>query len=87
MLCRAWYCAVGTTFQKHRKSPRKFLTVQKGLHILGKEPKLLDYVRQALRVRHYSLRTEEAYVQWIKRFILFHNKRHPREMGVLYGTR
>lgn len=46
-----------------------------------REPKLLDQVRQAIRTRHYSLRTEEAYVQWIKRFILFHNKRHPREMG------
>lgn len=44
-------------------------------------PKLLDQVRQAIRVRHYSLRTEEAYVGWIKRFIFFHNKRHPREMS------
>ena len=38
-------------------------------------------VRDALRVRHYSIRTEEAYVGWIRRFILFHGKRHPREMG------
>ena len=45
------------------------------------KPKLLDQVRLAIRARHYSIRTEEAYVQWIKRFILFHNKRHPREMG------
>ena len=45
-------------------------------------PKLLDQVRAAVRVRHYSLRTEEAYVRWTKRFILFHDKRHPREMGV-----
>ncbi|MGH7960736.1 MAG: integron integrase [Candidatus Binatia bacterium] len=44
-------------------------------------PKLLDQVRAAIRTRHYSLRTEEAYVQWTKRFILFHGKRHPREMG------
>ena len=41
----------------------------------------LDEVRRAIRVRHYSIRTEEAYVGWIKRFILFHHKRHPREMG------
>jgi Phage integrase, N-terminal SAM-like domain len=47
----------------------------------SQKPKLLDQVRQAIRVRHYSLRTEEAYVQWIKRFILFHNKRHSRGMG------
>lgn len=44
-------------------------------------PKLLDQVRNLMRVRHYSIRTEEAYVQWIRRFILFHGKRHPREMG------
>ena len=43
--------------------------------------KLLDRVRDRIRVKHYSYRTEETYVQWIKRFILFHNKRHPREMG------
>jgi integrase-like protein len=43
--------------------------------------KLLDPVRSAIRTRHYSLRTEEAYVGWIRRFILFHNKRHPAEMG------
>ena len=45
------------------------------------KPRLLDRVRDACRVRHYSLRTEDAYVQWIRRFILFHNKRHPNEMG------
>ena len=45
------------------------------------KPKLLDQVRAAIRVRHYSLRTEEAYVNWIKRFIFFHKKRHPSEMG------
>lgn len=46
-------------------------------------PKLLNRMRDALRVRHYSLRTEQAYVLWAKRFILFHNKRHPREMGAI----
>ena len=44
-------------------------------------PKLLDRVRNAIRVRHYSPRTEEAYVMWIRRFILFHGKRHPSSMG------
>ena len=48
----------------------------------GQKPKLLEQVRDALRARHYSLRTEEAYVQWVRRFILFHHKRHPQEMGV-----
>ena len=45
------------------------------------KPKLLDQVRAAIRTRHYSLRTEDAYVHWIKRFVLFHGKRHPRDMG------
>jgi len=44
-------------------------------------PRLLDQVREAIRLRHYSIRTEQAYTDWIKRFILFHGKRHPREMG------
>lgn len=44
-------------------------------------PKLLDQVRTVARVRHLSLRTERAYAQWIKRFILFHKKRHPAEMA------
>ena len=43
--------------------------------------KLLDRVRDAIRLKHYSYRTEETYVQWVRRYILFHNKRHPSEMG------
>ena len=45
------------------------------------KPKLLDQVRDAIRTRHYSYRTEEAYVGWIKRYVFFHHKRHPGEMG------
>ncbi|HEU0197201.1 MAG TPA: integron integrase [Nevskiaceae bacterium] len=44
-------------------------------------PKLLDRVRAEIRTRHYSLRTEQTYVHWIKRFIFYHNKRHPKDMG------
>ena len=44
-------------------------------------PRLIDQVRNVLRLHHYSIRTEEAYIQWIKRFIFFHNKRHPNKMG------
>lgn len=44
-------------------------------------PRLLDQVRDTIRLKHYSIRTEQSYLGWIKRFILFHNKRHPREMG------
>ena len=47
----------------------------------AQRPRLLDRVREAIRVRHYSRRTEEAYVAWIRRFILFHGKRHPSELG------
>ena len=44
-------------------------------------PKLLDRVREAIRARHYSRRTEEAYVHWIRRYIVFHGKRHPSTRG------
>jgi hypothetical protein len=45
-------------------------------------PKLLDQVRDRIRVKRYGIRTETQYEQWIKRFILFHGKRHPQEMSV-----
>jgi len=48
----------------------------------AKTPRLLDQVRARLRLKHYSLRTEQAYVGWIRRFILANEKRHPRDMGV-----
>lgn len=44
-------------------------------------PKLLDQVRDRLRVKHYSIRTEQTYVHWIKRYIFFHGKRHPKDLG------
>jgi hypothetical protein len=53
---------------------------QHSANVPGK-PRLLDQVRDVIRVKHYSIRTEQAYVQWIKRFIIFHGKRHPSEMG------
>jgi integron integrase len=57
--------------QQHRMSPPR------------QQPRLLEYVREVIRTRHYSLRTEDTYVQWIKRFILFHDKRHPQTMGAM----
>ena len=48
---------------------------------MDNKPRLLDQVRSQLRLRHYSYRTEQQYVAWIKRFILFHGKRHPASMG------
>ncbi len=44
-------------------------------------PRLLNQVRQAIRLKHYSLKTEKSHVYYIRDFILFHNKRHPQEMG------
>src|SRR3954471_5558747 len=49
--------------------------------MLPTAPRLLDQVRDRIRLKHYSIRTEETYVEWARRFILFHGKRHPREMG------
>ena len=47
----------------------------------ARRPRLLDRVREALRRSHYSRRTEKAYVGWIRRYVVFHGRRHPREMG------
>ena len=44
-------------------------------------PRLLDQVRELIRIRHYSIRTEQAYLQWIRRYIIFHGRRHPRQLG------
>lgn len=44
-------------------------------------PRLLDQVREVIRIKHYSIRTEQAYLQWIKRYIIFHGKRHPKTLG------
>jgi hypothetical protein len=43
--------------------------------------KLLEQIKEVIRLKHFSIRTEETYIHWIKRFILFHEKRHPLEMG------
>src|SRR5438128_170786 len=45
------------------------------------KPKLLDQVRDVIRLKHFSIRTEQSYIHWIRRFILFHHKRHPRDMA------
>jgi hypothetical protein len=50
-------------------------------------PRLLDQVRGKIRLKHYSLRTEQAYVDWIRRFIRHHGKRHPRDMGLARSRR
>jgi integron integrase len=81
---RPWLCP-GRPGVDHRNVPAAHQSRQRiaktPLVPAGHKPKLLDHVREAIRMRHYSVRTEEAYVSWIKRFILFHGKRHPLEMG------
>lgn len=49
--------------------------------VVAAKPRLLERVSAAIRAHHYSRRTEEAYAFWIRKFILFHKKRHPSEMG------
>lgn len=51
------------------------------MNVPTQSPKLLDALRRELRLRHYSFRTEEQYVHWVKSFVLFNDKRHPRDMG------
>jgi integron integrase len=48
---------------------------------IGNRPRLLDQVRDVIRCKHYSIRTESTYTEWIKRFILFHDKRHPKDLN------
>jgi integron integrase len=61
------------------------MTIQLGIFmhptIEPRPKKLLEQARDILRIKHYSYRTEESYLAWIRRYILFHNKRHPKEMG------
>jgi hypothetical protein len=53
-----------------------------GQSMSKRSKKLLDQVRDTIRLKHYSIRTEEAYVRWIKRYIFYHDKRHPKDMGI-----
>ena len=77
------------TVNAHGPINRTLAVIDGGLNVkagvqpppTASKPKLLDHVREAIRTRHYSDKTEKAYVHWIKRFIFFHNKRHPQEMA------
>jgi len=48
---------------------------------MGSQPGLLAVAREKMRIRHLALRTEQAYLQWLRRYVVFHNRRHPRELG------
>src|SRR5438093_7736734 len=62
-------------------------TVHQGVAVPSPTPTLLAQLRGALRTRHYSVRTEEAYVAWVRRFVRFCGLRHPRELGQADVTR
>src|SRR5271154_226467 len=64
----------------------KVFPAKAALVIANPKSKLLDQLKEVLRLKHYSLRTEEAYVQWVRRYLKFHRDaagtwRHPRELG------
>ena len=66
-------------YQKGKKCPNP----PQPPHLTNRQKKkLLDQYRDALRIKHYSPRTEDTYIQWVRNYILFHNKRHPKEMGI-----
>ena len=77
------------TANTHKPANRTLVVIDGGMNAKAyvqilpttQKAKLLEQVRQAIRMRHYSYMTEKAYLGWIKRFIFFHDKRHPIEMG------
>jgi hypothetical protein len=71
----------------YRLAPSTYPVVREPPLPPARPPKLLDRVREASRLRHGSRSTEKSYVHWIRRFILFHGKRHPPEMGADEVTR
>ncbi len=73
--------AVGTLVYPVEAGNASTRTVRESVPPVLPKPRLLDRVREALRVRHYSRRTEEAYVAWIRRYVFFHGKRHPAELS------
>jgi len=75
---------ISLSYESHpERSAAKWMQIADNGPSIPDRPRLLDQVRQAIRARHYSPSTEKAYVGWIKRFILYHGKRHPSEMGEL----
>lgn len=72
---------VGTPFASHMRMANSHQAPNLVPFPDGTRPKLLDQVRHAIRTRHYSRRTEKTYADWIRRFIIFHHKKHPSTMG------
>lgn len=69
------------TVRKETVSSPATIRIVTAVPAMSNKPKLLDQLREALRVRHYSRSTEATYIHWVKRFIFFHHVRHPREMA------
>jgi hypothetical protein len=84
MLLQSWIglLALGSSTRSRHRTVCSFAKLLRPLQ----QPRLLDRVRAVIRARHYSRRTEKAYAAWIRRFILFHGKRHPTEMGAAEVT-
>ena len=61
--------------------PVKNLDINRKPLMPEKPKKLLDLVHDTMRRKHYAIRTEQAYISWIRRFVLYHDKRHPKDMG------
>ena len=66
--------------EKAKAEVSHLVTLHRGGIVPNPKKKLLDQVREVIQLKHYSIRTEQTYVDWIKRYIFFHGKRHPREM-------
>jgi len=82
---RRWCCnsagANGPNWDEVRQAVARLQAMTEYSPASDSPPRLMTQVRDAIRLRHYSPRTEHAYASWIRRFIVFHGKRHPRELG------
>src|SRR5213593_2455208 len=82
----ATFMAGAVFLLNHESMSGARLVVREASPPTSRQPRLLDRVRQAIRARHYSRRTEKAYVAWTRRYILFQGKRHPSDMGAAEMT-
>ncbi|MBC2694485.1 MAG: hypothetical protein HF982_04250 [Desulfobacteraceae bacterium] len=68
--------------RKSRAKPKHYEERKAFYRSDTKQPKLLDQVRNRIRCKHYSIRTEQAYIEWIRKLIFYHGKRHHAEMTI-----
>jgi integrase-like protein len=72
-----------TSLATDQSVPERALALRQAEPPTARQPRLLDRVRQAVRARHYSRRTEKAYIAWTRRYVLSRGKRHPSEIGAI----